>query len=63
MLPTRLLDWFHILRTMHIKEEWIRNGFEMPKFGEVLPHLKVNEAKVPFPSGMNCLSYLATSLL
>lgn len=53
MLPTRLLDWFHILRTMHIKEEWMRNGFELPKRGEVLPHLKVKEARIPFPSGKN----------
>lgn len=53
MLPARLLDWFHILRSVHEKEQWKLSGFELPKLGEVLPHLKIKEAKMPFPSGRN----------
>lgn len=53
MLPARLLDWFHILRSVHQKEQWKLSGFELPKLGEVLPHLKIKEARMPFPSGRN----------
>lgn len=51
MLTARLLDWFHILRSVHQKEQWKLNGFDLPKLGEVVPHLKMKDAKMPFPSG------------
>ena len=53
MLTARLLDWFHILRSVHQKEQWKLNGFDLPKLGEVVPHLKMKDAKMPFPSGRN----------
>ena len=40
---------------MHIKEEWMRNGFKMPKLGEVIPHMKMKEARMPFPSGRSLI--------
>ncbi|PFX21506.1 testican-2-like [Stylophora pistillata] len=53
-LPDRLLDWFHVLRAMHVREEQKKRGnFEAQKPGEVIPHLKLREAKMPFPSGFD----------
>ena len=62
MLPERLLDWFHILRTMHIKEELVRNGLPKPERGEVLPHMKLKEVKMPFPSGRSLNVHVQTVL-
>lgn len=50
-LPGRLLDWFHVLRTSHVKEEMFAKGLPLPKLGEVIPQMKPKEAKMPFPSG------------
>ena len=49
--PSRLLDWFHILRTQHIKEELVNKGLPLPKPGAVIPQMELREAKMPFPSG------------
>lgn len=52
-MPDRLLDWFHVLRAMHIREEQKKNGdFESQRPEEAIPHLKLREAKMPFPSGV-----------
>ena len=38
---------------MHIREEQKKNGdFESQRPGEAIPHLKLREAKMPFPSGV-----------
>lgn len=36
---------------MHIREEQKHSDFERPRHGEVVPHMKPREAKLPFPSG------------
>ena len=56
-LPGRLLDWFHVLRTSHVKEEMFAKGLPLPKLGEVIPQMKPKEAKMPFPSGMKLRHY------
>lgn len=49
-LPSRLLDWFHVLRTAHIRDEMNTHGLPLPQYGEVLPEMELREAKITLPS-------------
>ena len=62
-LPGRLLDWFHVLRTSHVKEEMFAKGLPLPKLGEVIPQMKPKEAKMPFPSGVRLRHLIFSSYL
>lgn len=44
-IGSRLLDWFHILRTSLIKDEMRAKGLPLPQDGEVLPKMNLEGAK------------------